>query len=181
MRKLIVTEYLSLDGVFEEPGKWSFEFWSDETAKYKYEELFSSDIQLLGRLTYEGFAQAWPTMEGTGEFGVKMNTMPKYVVSKTLQKAEWKNSHIISSNVAEEIQKMKNQEGGNILVAGSGQLVTFLFEHGLVDEFRVLLHPVVLGSGKRLFTKPERFSFDLIKTKTLPNGIVALHYQPKSK
>lgn len=179
MRKLVVTEYITLDGIFEEPGLWSMPFWSDAAGRYKYDELFASDMQLLGRLTYEGFAKAWPTMEGTGDFGEKMNTMPKYVVSTTLQKADWENSHIISANILDEIQKLKQQEGKNILVAGSGQLVAFLFENKLVDEFHVLLHPLVLGKGKRLFTQPEKFAFDLIETKQLPNGIVALHYQEK--
>lgn len=101
MRKILVTEYLTLDGVFEEPGHWSFDFWSDEAAKYKYDELFSSDAQLLGRVTYEGFAKAWPTMQGTGDFGERMNTMPKYVVSTTLKYAEWQNTTILSENVVE--------------------------------------------------------------------------------
>lgn len=178
MRKLVVTEYITLDGVFEEPGQWSFAFWSDEAAQYKFDELKAADMQLLGRLTYEGFAKAWPSMEKeTGEFGVKMNTMPKYVVSSTLQQADWQNSHIIKDNVLQEIQELKNQEGGDILVAGSGRLVEFLFANRLVDEFHVLLHPLVLGTGKRLFTEPEKFEFHLIETKELPKGIVAFHYQ----
>lgn len=184
MHKLVVTEYLTLDGIFEEPGHWSFDFWSDETGKYKYDELFASDSQLLGRLTYEGFAKAWPTMEGTGEFGKKMNNMPKYVVSTTLEKTEWQNSYIIKNNVLEEIQKLKSSPpasgGGNILVAGSGQLVHFLMKYRLVDEFHVLLHSLVLGKGKRLFTDPKKYEFNLVETKELPKGLVALHYVPKS-
>lgn len=180
MRKLVVTEYLTLDGIFEEPGQWSFDFWSEEAATYKYDELFAADIQLLGRLTYEGFAKAWPSMEKeTGEFGVKMNTMPKYVVSKTIEEAEWQNSHIIKNNVLGEIQKLKSEAGGNILVAGSGQLVRFMLQNKLVDEFHVLLHPIFLGKGKRLFTQQEKFTFDLIKLQEFPKGLVALHYQPK--
>lgn len=180
MRKLVVTEYITLDGIFEEPGTWSMDFWSDEAGKYKYNELFASDIQLLGRLTYEGFAKAWPTMEGVGDFGVKMNTMPKYVISKTLKNADWENSHIIKDNILEEIKKLKREDGKDILVAGSGQLVTFLLENKLVDEMHVLLHPLVLGKGKRLFTKEDRFVFELTKTKELPKGIVALHYKPQN-
>ena len=119
MRKIIVTEYLTLDGVFEEPGQWSFDYWNEESMQYKRDELFSSDVQLLGRVTYEGFAKAWPTMPGTGNFGERMNGMPKYVVSTTLKNAEWNNTTIINKNVVEEIKKLKEQSGQNILVAGS--------------------------------------------------------------
>jgi dihydrofolate reductase len=179
MRKLVVTEYLTLDGVFEEPGHWSFEYFNDEAMQYKREELFSSDVQLLGRVTYEGFAKAWPTMPDTGDFGERMNSMPKYVVSTTLTNAEWQNSTIISRNVVEEIQHLKEQPGQNILVAGSGKLVHTLLQHDLVDEFRFMVHPVVLGSGKRLFPEgPEKQTFKLLETKAFKTGIVVLHYQP---
>ncbi len=182
MRNIIVTEYLTLDGVFEEPGQWSFEYWSEESMLYKRDELFSSDAQLLGRVTYEGFAKAWPTMPDTGDFGERMNSMPKYVVSTTLTHAEWQNSTIISKNVVEEIHKLKEQPGQNILVAGSGKLVHTLMQHDLVDEFRLMIHPVVLGSGKRLFPAgTEKFQFRLVKTKAFNTGIVVLHYQPEKK
>ncbi len=182
MRKIIVTEYLTLDGVFEEPGHWSFDFWSDEAAKYKYDELFSSDTQLLGRVTYEGFAKAWPTMEGTGDFGERMNTMPKYVVSTTLKTAEWQNTTIISENVVAEIQKLKEQAGQNILVAGSGRLVQTLMQHDLIDEYRMMLYPLILGSGKHLF--PERanaLKLQLVGTTPFRSGVVVLTYQPLRK
>ncbi len=180
MRKLVVTEYLTLDGVFEEPGKWSFDYWGEEAMHYKRDELFSSDVQLLGRVTYDGFAQAWPTMQGTGDFGERMNSMPKYVVSTTLTHADWQNSTIISENVVEEIQKLKEQQGQNILVAGSGQLVHTLLQHHLVDEFRCMLYPVVLGSGKRLFPEgSEMYKLKLLETKALKTGVVILHYQPE--
>src|SRR5713226_6301532 len=115
MRKVVVTEYVTLDGVFEDPGGgegtrhggWSFQFWSEESAKYKYDELFASDALLLGRVTYQGFAAAWPTMKDTGEFGERMNSLPKYVVSTTLDKAEWNNSTIIKANVVEEVSRLK--------------------------------------------------------------------------
>src|SRR5579864_3898206 len=140
MSNIVVTEYLTLDGVFEEPGHWSFDYWNEEAMLYKREELFSSDVQLLGRVTYEGFAKAWPTMPGTGDFGERMNTMPKYVVSTTLKTAEWNNSRIISQNVVEEIQKLKEGSGQNILVAGSGKLVRTLMAHDLVDELRFMVY-----------------------------------------
>src|SRR5215467_9417373 len=138
MRNIIVTEYLTLDGVFEEPGEWSFEYFNEEAMLYKRDELFSSDVQLLGRVTYEGFAKAWPTMPDTGDFGERMNSMPKYVVSTTLTRADWQNSTIISTNVVGEIQKLKEQPGQNILVAGSGKLVQTLLQHRLVDELRFM-------------------------------------------
>src|SRR5438093_5106701 len=181
MRKIIVTEYLTLDGVFEEPGNWSFDYWNEESMQYKRDELFSSDVQLLGRVTYEGFAKAWPTMPDTGDFGERMNSMPKYVVSTTLTKAEWQNSTIISKKIVEEIQKLKEQPGQNILVAGSGKLVHTLMQHNLVDEFRCMLYPVVLGSGKRLFPEgTEKLKLTLMETKAFKTGMVILHYQPSS-
>ena len=180
MRKLIVTEYLTLDGVFEEPGHWSFDYWNEESMQYKRDELFSSDAQLLGRVTYEGFAKAWPTMPDTGDFGERMNSMPKYVVSTTLTHAEWQNTTIINKNVVEEITKLKQQSGQHILVAGSGKLVHTLMQHHLVDEYRFMVHPVVLGSGKRLFAEgTEKFKFTLADTKSFKTGIVVLHYQPE--
>jgi dihydrofolate reductase len=179
MRKIIVTEYLTLDGVFEEPGQWSFDYWNEESMQYKREELFSSDVQLLGRVTYEGFAKAWPTMPETGDFGERMNSMPKYVVSTTLTHAEWQNSTILSTNVVEEIKKLKEPPGQHILVAGSGKLVQTLMQHDLVDEYRFMVHPVVLGSGKRLFPEgTEKWKFTLVETKAFKTGIVVLHYQP---
>ena len=179
MRKIIVTEYLTVDGVFEEPGQWSFEYFNEEAMLYKREELFSSDAQLLGRVTYEGFAKAWPTMPDTGDFGERMNSMPKYVVSTTLTHADWQNSTILNKNVVEEIQRLKEQPGQNILVAGSGRLVHTLMQHQLVDEYRFMVHPLVLGKGKRLFTKETgQVKLHLVETKAFTTGIVILHYQP---
>ncbi len=123
MRKVVASEYVTLDGVMEEPGHWSFQFWSDEAAKFKYDELFASDALLLGRVTYEGFAAAWPTMTGTGDFGERMNSLPKYVVTKTLQELTWNNSTPIKGDIVEEISTLKQQPGQDILLAGSGQLV----------------------------------------------------------
>ena len=179
MRKIIVTEYLTLDGVFEEPGHWSFDFWSEEAAQYKHDELFSSDAQLLGRVTYEGFAQAWPTMEGTGDFGELMNSMPKYVVSTTLKNAAWNNTTILSNNVVEEITKLKEQSGQHILVAGSGKLVQTLMHHDLVDEYRLMVYPLILGIGKRLFPEgAAALKLQLVETKPFRSGVVVLTYQP---
>jgi len=179
MRNIIVTEYLTLDGVFEEPGYWSFDYFNEEAMQYKRDELFSSDVQLLGRVTYEGFAKAWPTMPDTGDFGERMNSMPKYVVSTTLTHAEWQNTTIINKNVVEVIKKLKEQAGQHILVAGSGKLVHTLMQHHLVDEYRFMVHPVVLGSGKRLFPEgTEQYKLKLVETRAFKTGIVVLHYQP---
>lgn len=186
-RKIVVTEYVTLDGVMEDPGGgdktghggWSFQFWSDEAAKYKYDELFSSDALLLGRVTYEGFAKAWPTMTGTGDFGERMNGIPKYVVSTTLKDLSWNNSRLIKGNVAEEIAKLKQQPGQAILIAGSAALVNSLIPYHLIDEYRLMVHPVVVGGGKRLFKDGSAIqSLKLIETRTFASGIVVLHYQP---
>jgi dihydrofolate reductase len=158
MRRIVVTEFMTLDGVMEDPGGaekferggWAFQFErGPEGDKFKMDELFASDAALLGRVTYEGFAAAWPGR--TGEFADKMNGMPKYVVSTTLKRADWNNSIVIKSNVAEEVSKLKALPGRDILVAGSGQLVQTLMQHDLVDEYRLMVFPVVLGKGKRLF------------------------------
>ena len=160
MRKVVVTEFISLDGVVEAPGGgedfahggWSFKFDRGEDGdKFKLQELMDADVQLLGRKTYDGFAAAWPQMRDEAGFAEKMNGMPKYVVSTTLTDPEWENSTVISGNVPEEVAKLKQEGEGDILIAGSVQLVQTLLENDLVDEFRLMTFPVVLGSGKRLF------------------------------
>ncbi len=189
MRKIVATEYVTLDGTFGDPGGqskeeytgWSMPFWSEDVGKYKFDEILEHDALLLGRITYEGFAAAWPTMEGTGGFGEKMNGMPKYVVSNTLQKADWNNTKIISGEIAEQIRKLKEQPGKNILVAGSGQLLKFLLENDLADEIRMLLHPVVLGGGKKLFAKAVAQKFQLDNVKTFKTGISLLTYTVNKK
>jgi dihydrofolate reductase len=176
MRKIVATEYVTLDGVMHEPGQWSGPFFNDEAVKFKYDELFASDALLLGRVTYEGFAKAWPKMTGTGDFGERMNGMPKYVVSTTLDKAEWNNSTIIRDNVVEEIGRLKEQPGQDILVYGSGRLTNSLIEHNLLDELRLWVHPVVLGRGQRMFPEGSRATLKLAGTTTLGTGVVILTY-----
>ena len=185
--KLVVTEFLSLDGVFEDPGGaegykyggWTFEFNDDQNMAFKFEELKKADIQLLGRVTYQAFAKAWPNMEEqTGEFGKKMNSMPKYVVSKTIKTAAWNNSHIISDNILDEIKKLKEKEGGDILVAGSGTLIRFLMDNNLVDQLNLMVYPVVLGQGKKLFEGiKDKKKLKLVDSKSYPGGTVLLTYQ----
>jgi len=156
MRRIVVSEFVTLDGVMEDPGGaedfdrggWAFQFErGPDGDKFKLDEVIEADALLLGRRTYEGFAKAWPTMTDEVGFAKKMNSMPKYVVSSTLESADWNNSTVINGDVAEEVAKLS----GNSLVAGSGQLVQTLMDHDLVDEYRLMIYPVLLGSGKRLF------------------------------
>src|SRR5437660_10944828 len=177
--RLVATEYLSLDGVFEEPGRWSGPSFTGEARAFKWAELQNSDAQLLGRKTYQGFASAWRTMEGTGEFGEKMNTMPKYVVSSTLDKAEWTGSKLIKGDVMEEVRKLKQQPGKDLLLAGSGQLFNSLVKENLIDVYRFMVHPVILGRGMRLFDAgAARRPLDLKETRRLKSGIVILELEP---
>lgn len=182
MRKIIVTEYLTVDGVMENPGGgWSFQFWNEEAAHYKFDELFASDALLLGRATYEGFAKAWPSMTDEQGFAERMNSLPKYVVSTTLTPAEatWNNTTIIKEHVVEEITRLKQQPGMDILVAGSADLVHTLTKHHLVDEYKLMVHPILVGSGKRLFSEGnDKLVLKLVDTKAFSTGIVILTYQP---
>jgi dihydrofolate reductase len=177
--RLVATEYLSLDGVFEEPGRWSLPFFNDEAARFKERELRASDALLLGRKTYEGFAAAWPTMEGTGEFGVKMNTMPKYVVSSTIETADWTGSTIVKGDIASEIARLKDQPGQDLLLSGSGQVVKALSKANLIDLYRFMVHPIILGEGARLFTDGiDRTVLELTHHETFHSGVVILEYEP---
>jgi dihydrofolate reductase len=175
MGELVVTEFVTLDGVMQDPGGsgeyerggWAFKFdRGPEGDAFKLDELMASDAQLLGRVTYEGFAKAWPKMEGTGEFGEKFNSMPKYVVSKTLKDPEWNNSHVLDGDdLAADVAGLKQQYEGDILVAGSAQLVQGLIALDLVDELRLMVFPVVLGEGKRLFADAGDIkTFELVET-----------------
>ncbi len=180
MRKVVVSEFVSLDGVMEAPDKWHFQFWHEEMGKYKYDELFASDALLLGRVTYQGFAAAWPSMTDEAGFADRMNSLPKFVVSTTLEEPlEWNNSTLIKENVAEEVSKLKQQPGQDVLIYGSADLVHTLMQHDLIDEYRIMVHPVVVGSGKRLFrdgsdTKVLR----LVETRMLGPDVVVLSYRP---
>jgi dihydrofolate reductase len=189
MGKLVVSEYVSVDGVMEAPGGgeefehggWTFQFdRGPEGDEFKLNELRASDALLLGRVTYEGFAAAWPSMTDEQGFADKFNSMPKYVVSTTLEEPlEWNNSTLIRDNVADEIATLKQELDGDILVNGSAQLVHKLMEYDLVDEYRLMVFPIVLGSGKRLFgDTSDTTPLQLQETKTVGSGIVILTYQP---
>jgi dihydrofolate reductase len=175
--RLVATEYLSLDGVFEEPGQWSFPFFNDQAAQFKWRELQASDALLLGRNTYEGFAAAWPTMEDTGDFGEKMNTMPKYVVSSTLERADWSGSVLVHGDVEAEIEKLKAKPGNDLLLSGSGRLFNALMRANLIDLYRFMLHPIVLGGGIRLFGDGEQTPLRLVHQEAFDSGIVILEYE----
>jgi dihydrofolate reductase len=190
MGKIVATEFISLDGVIEDPGgsedyvhgAWTFEFdRGEEGNEFKLDELEEAEAQLLGRVTYEGFADAWPGREGDpnmGGFAKKMNTMPKYVYSTTLQSADWQNSTIVSGDFAEAIRKAKDEVDGIILVAGSATLVQGLIANDLLDELRLMVFPVTLGGGKRLFADDGRkVPLTLTDARTVGAGIQLLTYE----
>jgi dihydrofolate reductase len=184
--RIVVTVFISVDGVMEAPGGaedfkhagWSFEFdRGDEGNQFKLDETMSSEALLLGRKTYEGFAKAWPTREG--EFADKFNSMPKYVVSSTLKDPEWTNSTVLDGDVVESVRKLRGELEGDIVVHGSAQLTQTLLEHDLVDELRLMVFPVVLGSGKRLFGETsDKKPMRLVDSKTVGEGVSILVYQP---
>lgn len=177
--RLVATEYLSLDGVFEEPGHWSGPFFDAEAGQFKFEELKASDALLLGRKTYQGFAKAWPTMPGTGEFGEKMNRMPKYVVSSILDKVDWAGSKLIKGDVVAEVRKLKAAPGNDLLLSGSAQLFNALMNADLIELYRFLVHPIVLGRGKRLFDNDaDKKTLELTSTTRFAAGIVVLELVP---
>ena len=178
MRNIMVTEFMSLDGVTEAPG-WTFKYWNDEIATFKGEESSASDALLLGRVTYQGFAAAWP--ESTDEGAAYFNSVRKYVVSTTLDKAEWNNSTLIKDNVVEQLTKLKQQDGKDIAVHGSATLVQTLMQHDLVDRYRLLVYPVVLGKGKRLFQEGAIATLKLVETQSFSSGVAALVYEPARK
>ena len=186
MGRIVVTEFVSLDGVMEDPGGaenfkhggWSFEISrGEEGDKFKLDEAFSSEALLLGRVTYEGFAEAWPSREG--EFADKFNNMPKYVVSSTLSEPEWNNSTVLKGDLAEEVRKLKQEQDGDIVVHGSARLVQTLLQHDLVDELRLMVYPLVLGSGKRLFGETsDKKPLRLVDSKVVGDGVAILIYEP---
>jgi dihydrofolate reductase len=185
MGRIVVTEFVSLDGVMEDPGGaedykhggWSFEISrGDEGDQFKVDETFASDALLLGRRTYEGFAEAWPQRDG--EFADKFNDMPKYVVSRTLTEPEWNNSTVLAGDVDEAVAEVRGKHDGDIVVHGSAQLVQSLLERDLVDELRLMVFPVVLGSGKRLFGETgDKKRLRLTASRAVGDGVAILVFE----
>jgi dihydrofolate reductase len=185
MGRIVVTEFVSLDGVMEDPGGaedyryggWTFAIERGEGDRFKLEEALDTDALLLGRRTYEGFAAAWRSREG--EFADKFNSMPKYVVSSTLREPEWNNSTVLAGDVAQEVTGLKESIDGNIVVHGSAQLAQALIEQDLIDELRLMVFPVILGTGKRLFGETsDKKSLRLSDCKTVGDGVAILTYLP---
>jgi dihydrofolate reductase len=163
----------------EAPEKWSFPFQSEETARLKHEELFASDMLLLGKVTYQIFANSWPSRPG--DFADRMNSIPKYVVSTSLDGLPWNNSCQIKAHVVEEVSQLKQQPGSDILVVGSGVLVQTLMQYELVDVYRLLIHPIVLGSGERFFAEGSRAALSLVQVRSFETGMVFMQYQAERK
>ena len=180
MRKAVVSTYVTLDGVFENPA-WSGRYWSDEAQRFARDQLWASDALLLGRKTYELFAASWPTqewIEREGEFAERINSLPKYVASRTLEEPlEWSNSQLLSGDVAADVEKLKQDEGRDLLIYSSVELMHALIERDLVDEYRIWIHPLILGRGRRLFPEGLEADLELVDVTTLANGIVVLHYR----
>ena len=178
MRKIIVSSQVSIDMVIDNPQNFVFDYTNDEFMSYAREQLFESDTLIMGRITYEGFAKAWPAMAGQNDFAERMNSLPKYVASRTLKEPLTWNANLIKGDVAKEVAKLKEQKGQNILQYGSGELTHTLLQHGLVDEFRLLVYPVAIGAGQRPFGEMGKMPMKLLDSKTFSTGVMILHYQP---
>jgi len=189
MRKVVAAEYVTLDGVMEDPagigeienGGWSNPYFNDELAKYQSDQLLASDALLLGRVTFEGFAAAWPSMEETeGDFAVRMNRLPKFVASRSLKEPLSWNGTLLRGDVGEEVAQLKQQPGRNILIYGSGELVHELHQYGLIDEYLLMVFPVTVGEGKRLFRGRCKIDLKLANAWSTGTGVAVLTYEPSS-
>ena len=184
MGDIVVTEFITVDGVAEDPGGseghphggWGFETVRGKGAQFKLDEIRATDALLLGRRTYDGFAQAWPDQEG--EFADKFNSVPKYVVSSTLKDPSWTNTTVLQGDLAKEVEKLRQRHDGDVGVHGSLQLAQALLDRGLVDELRLMIFPVVLGSGKRLFSSDASHRpLELAESRNVGDGVVILTYR----
>jgi dihydrofolate reductase len=184
MRKVIASEFVSLDGVFEAPDQWHFPYFDEEMGQEIVAAMGQADAMLMGRVLYEEWADFWPRQDPEeNPFAVRMNGVRKYVVSTTLEEPlGWENSTLIKENVAEEIAGLKRQTGGDISISGSGSLVRSLLQYGLIDELRLMIHPVVVGSGKRLFEEGgDQIALELVDWRTFSTGVAYLTYRPVSE
>jgi dihydrofolate reductase len=178
MGKIIVTEFVSLDGVFENPHEWHFPFFQEQAQQYKMNELRATDALLLGRETYEGFAQAWPERSGD-EFSDTFNSMPKYVVSTTLENPTWTNSHVLGGDLATELDTLRQRHAQDIFIHGSGRLANSLLQQGLIDEVRLMVHPIVVGKGRKFFADGTSIpALELADVTTWDGGIALMTYRP---
>jgi dihydrofolate reductase len=179
MGKLVVTEFVSLDGVMEDPADWSFDVSrGDGGDRFKFDETFASEALLLGRVTYENFAQAWPSRKG--EFADRFNSMPKYVVSSTLENPTWTNTTVLRGDAVDEVRRLKQELKGEIVVHGSARLAQTLIEQDLVDEIRLMVYPVLLGRGKRLFGAGEKKRLKLVDSRVVGDGVAIMIYERAS-
>jgi dihydrofolate reductase len=179
MRKIVAGLFISLDGVVESPDKWQFPYFNDQMGAEVGAQMDAADAMLLGRVTYQEFASYWPSAPADDPFTARMNGTPKYVVSTTLDTVAWQNSTLINGNVGAEITRLKQQPGKNIGITGSATLVRSLLRDGLLDELRLLVHPVVVGGGKRLFEgMGEQVALTLVESRTFSTGVLALTYTP---
>ena len=177
MRSLIAIEYISLDGVMENPA-WTSPYFNEEVSAFQRDQLFASDGLLLGRVTYQGMAAAWPTVRGTDGFAERINSLPKYVASRSLQQTEW-NARLLTGDLVEAVGELKQQAGQNILMYGSGELVNAFMAHQLIDEYHLLVHPLVLGRGKQLFTGGNQVALRLVASRITQTGVALLTYRPQ--
>src|SRR5262245_57354234 len=175
MRTLIVTEFMSLDGVIAEPQDWSFPYWGDDIQDFKTNELYDSDTMLLGRVTYEGFASSWPGR--TGDFADYINGMEKVVVSSSMGEATWQNSHLLKGDLTTGINELKARDGKDIVVHGSKGLANSLIDRDLVDRYHLLVYPLSLGRGLKLFDEDTAVKLKLAEAKPFASGVVALIYE----
>ncbi|NEN05949.1 dihydrofolate reductase family protein [Diaminobutyricibacter tongyongensis] len=177
MGTLIAVEFLSLDGVMEEP-RWSGPWFDDEVARFQFDNLMESDSLLLGRVTYEGFKEAWPATSDPQGFADRMNALPKHVVSATLTEPEW-NATFVSGRVVDAVRQLKADTDERIMLEGSATLFNALYAHGLIDELRLMIFPITLGSGKRLFDETgQTKTMELVKSQLSPSGVAILTYRP---
>ena len=178
MRRIIVSTYATLNGVIQDPQNWSFDYFDEEAGKFAIEQLFAADALLLGRETYQSFAEAWPDRSDEAGFADRINSMPKYVVSTTLtEPLAWGPATLIKDNVVEEVARLKQQPGQDIIIYGTGRLAYTLLQHGLIDEHRLWIIPILWDTGRRLFEGVDATKLELIETKTLPSGTVILSHK----
>jgi dihydrofolate reductase len=181
MRKIIVSTQMTLNGVEENPQNWSFDYFNEEFMAYASDQLNATDALIMGRVTYEAFAEAWSSRAGADAFADRINALPKYVASRTLTGGLTWNANLLGSDVVAEVTKLKQQPGADILQYGIGELTYTLLEHGLIDELRFLVYPVVVGKSGHIFDQIDKANLKLLESKAFSTGVMTLHYQPQPK